>query len=106
MRSSHQLWRQHDRTLCQYRILNEHNQQAALDRAQLYIESMHKSLMISTHDYAEWRDSIRFIHGNLPTYLDENFNAGTLDNLNAHFVLFIRPDHSLYRVIGRGERPT
>ncbi|WP_421245427.1 bifunctional diguanylate cyclase/phosphodiesterase [Aeromonas sanarellii] len=84
------------------RILNEHNQQAALDRAQLYIESMHKSLMISTRDYAEWRDSIRFIHGNLPTYLDENFNAGTLDNLNAHFVLFIRPDHSLYRVIGRG----
>ena len=29
------------------RILNEHNRQAALDRAQLYIESC-KSLMIST----------------------------------------------------------
>ncbi|MGE6181911.1 bifunctional diguanylate cyclase/phosphodiesterase [Aeromonas media] len=84
------------------RILNEHNQQAALDRAQQYIESMQKSLMVSTRDYAEWRDSIRFINGSLPTYLDENFNAGTLDNLNAHFVLFIRPDHSLYRVIGRG----
>jgi len=84
------------------RILSEHNQQAALDRAQLYIESMHKSLMVSTRDYAEWRDSIRFINGNLPTYLDENFNAGALDNLNAHFVLFIKPDHSLCQAIGRG----
>ncbi|HHQ4553507.1 TPA: bifunctional diguanylate cyclase/phosphodiesterase [Aeromonas veronii] len=84
------------------RLLSEHNQQAALDRAQLYIESMQKSLMVSTRDYAEWRDSIRFIKGNLPTYLDENFNAGTLDNLNAHFVLFIKPDHSLYHAIGRG----
>ncbi|MEV3828390.1 EAL domain-containing protein [Aeromonas allosaccharophila] len=84
------------------RLLSEHNQQAALDRAQLYIESMQKSLIVSTRDYAEWRDSIRFIKGNLPTYLDENFNAGTLDNLNAHFVLFIKPDHSLYHAIGRG----
>lgn len=83
-------------------LLNKHNQQAALDRAELYIESMHKSLLISTRDYAEWRDSIRFIRGNQPTYLDDNFNAGALDNLNAHFVLFINPDKTLYHAIARG----
>lgn len=82
--------------------LTQENQRNTLARAALFMESLQESQKISTHDYAEWKDTIDFIHGNGPDYLDNNFNQGAMENLNAHFILFIKADHTLYRGISRG----
>lgn len=83
--------------LNRYTRLEEQNMQRDLVTVQSLLEREMRDLDRVTNDWAPWDDTYYFMMGiKRSTYIEENLNKATLDNLNVDAMMFYDLHHNLY----------
>lgn len=57
------------------------------ERARRVLNQQHEALVASTRDYAYWLDTVQFLAGTRPSFMDDNFDAENLGYLRVSEVL-------------------
>lgn len=57
------------------------------ERARRVLNQQHEALVASTRDYAYWLDTVQFLAGTRPNFMDDNFDAENLGYLRVSEVL-------------------
>lgn len=73
----------------QYQITRES------DRVHMAIAADAERLRVSAEDYGHWDESMAFMVGKEPNYIEDNYYPEVLTNLGVQFVLIIAPDREV-----------